>query len=530
MCRDASPLWITMIAVTYIQQYITQRGADTSALDTAVAFLREQAQHAAALQRQRLDTHVGLARSAGVSAGTMLKAVRRLCAEGVLVSKRKSGVRLAGTPASPELSAPAGGWQAIACHLREEVVADAVTGSAQLAPKEISRRFGVCYRTARRALAELTREGLVERQGRTHCLPESHVRPGGMELVFIGPTNRFGRLEEFTPRAGGLLRLCERACSMRGMRLTVVGFDYRAERFVFVRPGRTSWAGVLHRAAGCVALTSALGSGALVELGDACSRRPVPLALVDEVGGFGPDACRQLRGPWRLFRPILDARAGRQVGAFLKRRGHKSIAYFSASHAAAWSRERLAGLNEEYARAALHRFTIDELEILDTLLVSQSEARGALAALAPVRRFLDVDAGLSDECVDEVRSSLFRAARGEILRVRMRPLFTQALSRREVSAWVGGNDEVALAAMDFLHERRIASPARISVVGFDNSPAAAARRLTSYSFNEARTVDTVMRYVLVDARRSAGRRDGSPVALVDGAVVERDSVARPPVI
>jgi hypothetical protein len=454
----------------------------------------------------------------------MLKAVKRLCAEGVLVSRRKSGVRLAGAPASPVPSAPVGGWQAIARNLREEMVADAITGSAQLAPKEISRRFGVCYRTARRALAELTREGLVERQGRTHCLPEPHVRPGGMELVFVGPTNRFGRLEEFTARAGGLLRLCERACSMRGMRLTVVGFDYRAKRFVFVRPGRTSWASVLHHAAGCVALPNALGSGALVELGDACSRRQVPLALLDEVGGFSLDACRQLRGPWRLFRMILDARAGAQVGAFLKRRRHKTVAYFSASHAAAWSKDRLIGLEEAFGRTAVHRFSIDELENLNTLFVSQSEARAALAALEPVRRFLDVGAVVSDECVDEVRSSLYRAAHNELLRVRMRPLFTQALARREVSAWVGGNDEVALAAMDFLHERRIASPARISVIGFDNSPAAAARRLTSYSFSEARTVDTVMRYVLVDARRAAGRRGGSPMASIDGAVVERDSV------
>jgi DNA-binding LacI/PurR family transcriptional regulator/DNA-binding transcriptional regulator YhcF (GntR family) len=494
------------------------------ATDAAAAFLRQRILRASQIGSLRLDTHAGLARAAGVGAGTMLAAVRRLVQEGLLVSRRKSGIRLAGAVAwvSPPAAAP--GSHGVAARVREEILAESVAGAGGLTPKELTRKFGVCYRTARRALQELVDEGIVRRVGRSYHLTVPRFGAAHAEIVLVGPANRFGRLEEFTGRARPVLGLLERACVVRSMRLSVVGFDYRAGRFVSSRARRSDWSHALRNAAGCAVLPHALPVERLQELADACGQRHVPLAIVDDAGGFDVSLAHIPGGRHRVFRLVLDVRAGMQVGAYLKHRGHRAAAFLSPFHGTGWSQGRHDGLLSAMGDDNVTLLAIGAIEDLSTRYVTHDEALRALRALTPIRPYLGAGHQLTEECTNEVRSVLFMAAHNEILRTRMRPLFEQALAERRVTVWVAANDEVALAAMDFLHERGLDVPSRVSLIGFDNSAEALARRLSSYSFNEARAVDTVMRYLLAEAHAEVRERHSPAETAIDGVVVDRDSV------
>jgi DNA-binding transcriptional regulator YhcF (GntR family) len=499
------------------------------AFDKAEAYLRKQAEAAESLQRPRLDTHEQMARQAGVSNGTMLKAVRLLCDEGVLVSKRKAGVRLAKTVASPQRPLPDSGWRGIVQRMRTDIIAGSMAPDVWLSAKELTRRYGGCFRTAKRALQALEEDHLLVRQQRGYRLavPRAGRREQNIVLTGVGSAN--GNLDSFTPRTLELLRTPERACFMRSMRLSVVAYDYRAARFVSRRAQGIGWDQELRSSRGCIALTTSMPPAALGELALACSRRRVPLALVDE-GSVSAAVRVPQQARSRVFHMVVDARAGLITGHYLRRLGHRRIAYLCPYHLESWSADRLLGLREAYGSVhtkddPVREFTIGSIEELFRTFLQKDVAEKAFFTLDPVSRYLDPADGLSIECVEQMRSAMFHVARSEILRRRMRPLFEQALGDTGTTAWVTGNDDVAGAALDFLQETRTAVPDAISVVGFDNTTTASARGLTSFSFSEARVIDTAMRYLLDEGQRSEPRRMAPASVAIDGFIVESDTVA-----
>jgi DNA-binding LacI/PurR family transcriptional regulator len=120
---------------------------------------------------------------------------------------------------------------------------------------------------------------------------------------------------------------------------------------------------------------------------------------------------------------------------------------------------------------------------------------------------------LVDEITENAKSWIERFE----IRDRLEPLFAEALEDSSITAWIAANDLVAEMALDFLQERTTAVPAKVSLISFDNSLTAAARRLTSYDFNIEGSIRMALDYLIAPSRTR--RR----IIEVDGWMAERDT-------
>jgi DNA-binding LacI/PurR family transcriptional regulator len=89
---------------------------------------------------------------------------------------------------------------------------------------------------------------------------------------------------------------------------------------------------------------------------------------------------------------------------------------------------------------------------------------------------------------------------------------------------VAANDETALECLGYLDEHAVEVPRRISLIGFNDSPEAFLRGISSYNFNAA----AVMHAMLADvagARRSRTRGRGVRREYIEGMVMARRTTA-----
>jgi DNA-binding LacI/PurR family transcriptional regulator len=91
-------------------------------------------------------------------------------------------------------------------------------------------------------------------------------------------------------------------------------------------------------------------------------------------------------------------------------------------------------------------------------------------------------------------------------------------SRRDLTAWVCYNDEIALPALSWVRERNIAVPGTLTVTGFDDIPQASLASLTTYSFGLRRVARGLVRGIL-DGRSMSRSADLTSI----GHVVERST-------
>jgi DNA-binding LacI/PurR family transcriptional regulator len=115
-----------------------------------------------------------------------------------------------------------------------------------------------------------------------------------------------------------------------------------------------------------------------------------------------------------------------------------------------------------------------------------------------------------------------RAVGEETFALCLTPLFREALSRTEVTAWICANDATAFNALDFLRDRGVAVPERISVLGLDNVPTESLeKRLTTYDFNTTGFVHRLLNHILHPPRPRGPYRH-RPIE-VEGMIVERQT-------
>jgi LacI family transcriptional regulator len=105
----------------------------------------------------------------------------------------------------------------------------------------------------------------------------------------------------------------------------------------------------------------------------------------------------------------------------------------------------------------------------------------------------------------------------------LRDTLDEVLGKPSITAWVAENDAVALDCLAYLRRKSVRVPDRISLIGFDDTPAALFDGLTSYSYNPKAAVQRLVDIVLTSPamlRRSRQRR----AVELPGYVSERTSV------
>jgi len=467
---------------------------------------------AAVEKRQALPGIRQMASGAGVAHVTMWKAVRDLAAEGGLrtVAHRQilpaaPGDRAPGAgplepgPAARLAQVPGPGpavphWQQIHERLEHDIVAGLLPAGRQLpSAKELRASHGASHATVRRAFAALASQGRIERHGRGYRVPALHAGARLTTVVFIGKSRCMDMLTDLSPRAQELWRALESRCARMGLRLVVQPVEQYLADTPRVAAAET---GVV---AGYVVRNLDLPPPEAARLLAALCARQRPVAVVDELGA-GELLVRAADRPGlRVFAVAHSEHAGRLVADHLRGLGHRSVAFLSPYHEAAWSRTRLEGIRRVFAEARLPDAVTAHVP---GTFPDDFALRDHARALAPFRLLLsavqqfDRSLGAARSTVDTyTRDPAFGYVLRRALAAHMRQSFEEALAGR-ATAWVGVDDATALAAMRFLADMGHRVPAEISVAGFDDTFEAAAADLTSVDFNVPALADALLGHVL----------------------------------
>jgi DNA-binding LacI/PurR family transcriptional regulator len=249
--------------------------------------------------------------------------------------------------------------------------------------------------------------------------------------------------------------------------------------------------------------------------------------------------------------------------------GHQSAVFISAQHRDEYSRQRLDGFRDQYAKAGLHdaihpvisdQIDLHLLHVLaasgldDPLLrkviaVDRTESQtndqfNALIAFkegkqSPVvdpksalilKRNLaivnDLDArNLDKGFFSRMVTAALTEAGSLFIEASLAPLFKQALTYKNATAWICATDSTALSALRFLKQQSIEVPGKISVTGFDNEPFdAVEQRLTTFDFNAQGFVHGILNFIVRPPRHRGPYRH-APVE-IEGIIIERGTTGK----
>jgi DNA-binding LacI/PurR family transcriptional regulator/DNA-binding transcriptional regulator YhcF (GntR family) len=360
--------------------------------------------------------------------------------------------------------------------------------------KELAAVHAANYRTVRKALDRLAERRIVEPYHRTCRVCRHPTQRGCGTVVLVARANTEGRQQVFDARTAEKLRLLESQCAHAGVALRTVPVVYRGEQLAAV-DGAPGFGDIVRERTvlGFVAWTMGMSLPAALDLERRLSEHGKPVAMLDEDDTL--HGVRLAGARARLFVSAGTATCGMHVGQYLRRLGHRNVAYVTVFAEDRWSRNRLAGLREAYGNdgAAVQAFAAPSV---DAALADSDEVGRLLAALrrsgaAPIaaQPARSMSAALAEEQVTAM-------VRRRMLHEHLWPALKAASGEAAVTAWVGANDDVALQCLEFLQCRQVGVPERVSVLGFDDTFDATYWQMTSYSFDTSAVVHSMLAHVL----------------------------------
>lgn len=480
----------------------------------------------------RLPTLKALAAQADVSVGTMYGALQHFKRAGRLRAQRGRYIELATHRPSP-LPDNFGPKHHRLCRVIEgDILNGRFPPSQHLPPfKELSVRYRTSHRTLRKALDTLVGRGILHDSGGSYVsAPVPKAYHSSSLLLVAEGTAADGTLDtSISPWFGSMLLQLESACAQSNLFLEFAAYNSRSDTLalprtrsdLLVNPSR-------HRdLVGIHIWSNGMGNWDNVNLmlGRFC-RLKKPVCVLDEATALSKERLDKLPAPPMLFTMALGEDAGFEIGTMLIARGHRRIAYVSPVHALLWSQQRLAGLRKAArlfgAGTEVYPATVDRVPSYPTRSEEEEECRAFFTSLFST---------VSTEGTTELfRTSLEHYRRGTlrfILGANSSLLITrlcrEAVETFGATALVGSNDRIALSCLRYLREHHRAG--HVNVAGFDNTAAAAANRLTSYSFNTQATINAMVRSTMAHPVRKSTPDRGCIVTAVGGEIVERVSTS-----
>jgi DNA-binding LacI/PurR family transcriptional regulator/biotin operon repressor len=477
----------------------------------------------------RLPALEALASAAGVSRMTMWRVLGELRNQGRIQSGRGRGIALVAT-SQPTVKAQTPvrahlPWERVTSALRQELLQGTLHPGGVLPPvKELTRVHGVCHQTVRKALALLAEEGMLQPFGRRMRAVEAPSLLRARSDVFLIAFGQAGQPRLSTPRSQEHVRALEQECSRLGVRLRIVTQDMILDR----RQGREALLDQFRetRPLGVVLWRIVLTGEAFRRTADLVAASGLPCAVLDETGDAADLLPKHRALPWRVFSMAVSTTAGRDVGRYLVRLGHQRVAFVSAATGSThFAALRLAGLRQAFAEAGLApqtitAFTIPQPQGLAQLAAMNRHMQATLDLFADAvaqggpRRHVFIDA--AEQLIEQLRRPDAEATG----HARAADALASLLKQEEPTAWVGENDPLALDCLNFLQERGVDVPGRLSMVGFDDGMTSMMRGMTSYNFGGDNVTRAMLAFLLRPERRP---RAGTPPQVVElpGRVVER---------
>jgi DNA-binding transcriptional regulator YhcF (GntR family) len=197
--------------------------------------------------------------------------------------------------------------------------------------------------------------------------------------------------------------------------------------------------------------------------------------------------------PNTFFLGYDDYKAGEKVGAFLTSLGHKQIAYFNFGNSSGNLR-RFNGVESVTRRhfngeSNIHYFQVQS----EDAYWAAGPSTFARTPMEKKKHFLEAYSGLFEnyqfehtDPIEEIYPSLANRIYKDIHKKRMAPVFEKSLRIKEITAWIGTGYLDTVCAAEFLLERSIDIPNKISLIGFGDEELTMEYGITIFNFMERR--------------------------------------------
>jgi hypothetical protein len=392
--------------------------------------------------------------------------------------------------------------------------------------KQLSDRYGTCYRTLHAALQHLREQGLVESYRRGYRVTPLHVDQPMSSIVLVAPTVTF-RGQGFWGPINGYDRQFEYECRSSGVRAGRMGFSWNENESGFIDPDTNEPIpeplGDDHSTLGylMVMISYAAGSAAALHRLAATGK---PVAVLDMQGRYR----REMHRPGSLVRVLSLADSytgGLSVGRYLLDRGHSRVAFISQP-SDDWALQRLDGVREAFREAghpngvAAVVGDMSEPEIRKAATFDRDFGRLRRAYHRWRGDHYDLLVNQFDFLFDVFYPNTFLNT--VALRDFYNGLCDRVIADKGITAWIAPSDRNATWAMHYLHDHGVEVPRQIALISFDDSNAALSGGITSYSFNAESTVRNSIEHIL----RPSTFRSLERQIEVQGSVVERASTRR----
>jgi len=473
-----------------------------------------------------------LARQAGTSHVTIIKVLDCLREKGVLTSGRGRRVRII-DPARPENTAGVSPerclkWERLYRRINSGIVNGVYLPGAPLpSPKELMKTYGACYRTMRKALDRLLRDGRIITRPRGYAAAPVAALKRHDTVVLSGPMDASGEIAFYTPRSPEFLRMVEQECSRIGVRLEICPYDQEGDRFGGPGRYRRTFLDRNTSVIGFIVWTTGIAPDPLRRFMHRLAAAGRPAALLEESAVYELPPLPSRRR-FRLFSMGISSLAGRRMGRYLLDLGHRRIAYIAPTHNNLWSRNRLAGLRSVFADAGLPggvaAFTDERFAFPQQYPPQQSRVDAVIRMIT--QRQAEEEAMpvlLSRSGINELRTRIDQITWGNTMRGILIPFLEKAAADPSITAWVGAEDNTAASCLEYLRIIGKTAPRDVSVAGFDDAIEASLYKLTSYNFNTPAVVRAMLDFILNP--RAPG---GGDAVEIEGTVVSRRSSAAPP--
>ncbi|MEN9353325.1 MAG: hypothetical protein RL318_650 [Fibrobacterota bacterium] len=389
-------------------------------------------------------------------------------------------------------------------------LADAITTGIQTgkfttdrplpSPKDFAKLHDVHPATVRKALATLVAQRTVERSGRAWkvSLPHSGKPARSPVLWCIGASDSEGNLRMDTDREWDFWREIQGEAIRNGM-----------------EPRLVPWSGALPGLDGVLgAVVSTWHMNDSTALLDSLLRTRLPATVwVANHENLPGQRYRHVNTMW--FHDLAFGKeSGHTMARHVAKLGHRKIAWISPFHASEWSRNRLAGLQEELP-ADIALFTANHEWVSEWDL--QKDIYKDPQVLGRID-LAEVDHGGATEAIAlPLVETITRERALEILGPRL-----DAALAFKATLWVAASDLTARWCLHWLRGRGIRTPQDLLLAGFDDSREASRLGLTSLRFDVQSMARAMLHQIL------SSRRQHRNLTRYAGHVVTRSSTSPSP--
>jgi len=465
-----------------------------------------------------------LARKLSVGESTVAIAIAQLKRDGIIQGVRGQRCRV---PRPPDDDADHAGpaWDNIAARIKHDLALGMYKPGASLpTSKELRIRYKTSPVTLRKALSALVAEDLLRQQGRHYIAPAVALPAGRSYVLFVWFSDKPYLPSHDTDTT--FIRTLERECLRNSVALekllAIIGPDKRVNlhRHEETAPAPAE---LLDTCAGIVYLASWWGcvNETVFDWLAHCGK---PVTIVDWLGDWDLPPALASRPRLQLIRSTVARKAGLDAGRFLTGLGHRTIAFFSP-YGLAWPRVRLQGIARACALAGAQHAVVPFIQKdVPEEPEFQRLTSERYAAMEPmVRSMPGMPPGYTSGR-GYFAAMTWLVYSNAVYYSLLEPLFEKALSRRDITAWVGCNDTVAMMAWSYLRSKGVRIPGDISLMGFGNSLEAIQSDVTSYEYNYEAASAVALNFIL--RPNFAGRIRKLTRPEIDGFVIERGSTAR----